>query len=105
MGHNSSHIFFDVGGERVQVPGYFAAEGCEAVLNFGRLGGVDGALHEAVFFESAECLCEHFFADAAYEIGEFTEAIAAIAQDDQNERSPAGGDVVEDTASGAVGSK
>jgi len=102
-GDDVADVVFDPVGKGFDVRGDLVAEWGEAVLDLGRDGWVDGAEDEAVGFEGLEGLGEHLLADAADAAGELAEAVGAVEQDDEDEQAPAGGEVVEDDAGGAVG--
>jgi len=100
--HDLRDVVFDPVGEGFDVLGDFAAEVGEAVLDLWWDGWVDGAEDEAVGFKSFERLGQHLFADAADASDQFAEALGAIEKSEEDERSPAGGDVVEYDAGGAI---
>ncbi len=79
------------------------AEWGQAVFDLGGNGGVDGAKNQAVGLERLERLGKHLFADAANRAGELREPVGAIEQDEEDERAPARGDMIEDDAGGTVG--
>ncbi len=75
----------------------------QGVLDLWWDGGIDGASEESIGLEGLEGLGEHLFADAADDAGELREPVGAVEQNEEDEGSPAGGDMVEDDAGGAVG--
>ncbi len=91
-------VELDPVGEGSDVGRGFVAERGEAVLDLGRDGGKDGAGEKAVGFKMLEGLGEHFLADAADGAADLREAMGAFEKKDENERSPAGGEMVEDRA-------
>ena len=71
---------------------------CEAVLDSGRLGGVDHTQDEAVGLKRLKRVGEHALAYPSDTACQFAKTMSPLQQHDQNQRAPPGRDVIEDDA-------
>ena len=96
-------MFFRPAAEALQRFDEGAAQFREGVFHLGRDDRVNGPSHQAVAFQAAQSLGEHFLRDTANLALQFGVAFGAVGQDLDNEGGPFVGDAIEDEAGWALG--
>ena len=88
--------------ECLNVYGQLPAKRCQAVLNLGWFGRMYNARDKSICLERMKRMREHAFTHPSNPPRKLAKAMRFLQQHDQDQRTPARSDVVEDAARGAI---